>query len=92
MPYVVKGVFDVAQDLDHRPQEKGDAYSRYETALCVFQKRLCEIDDLSEQSLLLRNLLQEFCLHQFFKTKTLGDGKDEGKNRDNGQYAVIGKS
>ena len=53
-----------------------------EPALGVLQKGLREIDDLPEESLLFRDLLEQFGLHQFSEPEALGDGKDEGKDRD----------
>jgi len=90
-PDVVERGLDVAQDLDHGPEEDHHADARDEAAARVLQELVGETDDLVGDLLLTLQPLEDQLLKEVLEAEPLGDAEGHGHDRHHGQEGVKGQ-
>jgi hypothetical protein len=90
-PDVVKGIFDIAQHLDHCPEEDNDADAGDHSPLGVVEHVLGESDDLGDHFLLGGKFIQQLLLESPLESEPFGDTKCHSGDRYQGQQRKKGQ-
>src|SRR5690606_5015748 len=74
-PDVIEGFFDVAEDLDGRPEKQNDADAGNQPSLCICQQGAGKIDNLLDGRFLAGQTLVKLFFQTLFQSESFGQAK-----------------
>ena len=91
LPYLVEGTLDVPRQCEDRPKQDEQAHPDEDAALCMGEIGVCQADDDVDGHRLPLQSATDLFLHHVGESQSACHGKEDGKNRHDGEQGVVGQ-